>query len=486
MSDDRGSVVWAVPVWARLLMLVAMMGVGGCADYLREKQLESVAKGWCQTIRASQVIPVYPLTADLRPGDVFMVQTPIASQASVYRQRGFLALDDHRTRLKKVGYDGVYFNGYFKDPHIVDPSDPHDYPTRKAEFFTGEDAADKARASLSAAAAPRAAFPTYTFEVSSGLSGAAALPIQGIPVGLNFLNTQKASGTVTIADARTYGASEDALYKGLTEWAERNRMVLSETARVSRTPVYLRVVSRVYLTGSVVVSLSRSDAGGAGVEVGKAPKVPPMTDDNGDLNPTYEQVLEALNTKPDPVTELANAGGALQFVAASSSTVTMAESFDTLLVIGYLGFDVPVYRGGMLGAPIPTFERLEGRGPDTRPDATRLSPQQARYKVGEAALEALAAKNPDKSLRVMTLTVQSLDAGEFRAVTKTEPQSVAKLLRHAAKIEDEAEREEAIKAALTRFKRASTLYTSAGGNSGPRYDRYSDAFEHAFDRRDQE
>jgi hypothetical protein len=463
-------IAWAGRAAGWTLVLAAILGSGGCADYLREKQLESVAKGWCQTIRASQVIPVYPLTADLRPGDVFMVQTPIASQASVYRQRGFLALDDHRTRLKKPGYGGVYFDGYFKDPYIVDPSDPHDYPSRKAEFFTGEDAAEKARASLSAAAAPRAAFPTYTFEVSSGLSGAAALPIQGIPVGLNFLNTQKASGTVTIADARTYGASEEALYEGLTRWA----------------PVYLRVVSRVYLTGAVVVSLSRSDAGGAGVEVGKAPKVPPMTDENGDLNPSYQQVLDALNTKPDPVTELAEAGGALQFVAASSSTVTMAESFDTLLVIGYLGFDVPVYRGGVLGAPIPTFERLEGRGPDTRPDAANLSPQQARYKVGEAALEALIENDPDQALRVMTLTVRSLDAGEFWAVTKTTPDSAAKLLRVAARTKDETRRHAAIGTALKSFKRASSAYVSAGGNSGPRYDRYSDAFEHAFDRRDEE
>jgi len=50
-----------------------------CASWERQHQLERVAKDWCLTIRASQVIPVYPLTEDLQPGDVFLVQTAAAA-----------------------------------------------------------------------------------------------------------------------------------------------------------------------------------------------------------------------------------------------------------------------------------------------------------------------------------------------------------------------------------------------------------------------
>ena len=44
------------------------------------------------TIRGSQVIPVYPLTEDIQPGDVFLVQLPIDQQQKLYQQNGFLPL----------------------------------------------------------------------------------------------------------------------------------------------------------------------------------------------------------------------------------------------------------------------------------------------------------------------------------------------------------------------------------------------------------
>jgi hypothetical protein len=58
-----------------------------------------VAKDWCETIRAAQVIPVFPLTEDMQPGDVFMVRKPLGEQEKEFREKGFLALDDHRVRL---------------------------------------------------------------------------------------------------------------------------------------------------------------------------------------------------------------------------------------------------------------------------------------------------------------------------------------------------------------------------------------------------
>jgi hypothetical protein len=53
------------------------------------------------------------------------------------------------------------------------------------------------------------------------------------------------------------------------------------------------------------------------------------------------------------------AGVGVKFLSASNSSVTWSESFDRMLVLGYLGFDVPIFRDGTLGVPIPTFERLE-------------------------------------------------------------------------------------------------------------------------------
>ena len=71
-------------------------------------QLERIAKDWALGIRASQVIPVYPLTEDLQPGDVFLVQTPVEEQTRLYLEKGFLPLENLVTRLRVNGYQDFY------------------------------------------------------------------------------------------------------------------------------------------------------------------------------------------------------------------------------------------------------------------------------------------------------------------------------------------------------------------------------------------
>jgi len=79
--DDDGTADEAMAqdlAWISTLGAVVLLLVGGCAN--KERQLEQVAKDWCLTIRASQVIPVYPMTEDLQPGDVFLVQRTVDEQ----------------------------------------------------------------------------------------------------------------------------------------------------------------------------------------------------------------------------------------------------------------------------------------------------------------------------------------------------------------------------------------------------------------------
>jgi hypothetical protein len=77
----------------------------------------------------------------------------------------------------------------------------------------------------------------------------------------------------------------------------------------------------------------------------------------------YTNLLGALNTMQSSATSAAQAGGAVKFVAASDSTVGLSQSFDRLLAIGYLGFDVPITTNGNIGSPIPTFQRINREVP---------------------------------------------------------------------------------------------------------------------------
>ncbi|HVR39372.1 MAG TPA: hypothetical protein VMU84_09765, partial [Thermoanaerobaculia bacterium] len=67
-------------------------------------QLSRVAKDWCLTIRASQVIPTYPLTEDLQVGDVYLVTTPIDQEVKQLESDGFLPLDNLIARVLTTGY----------------------------------------------------------------------------------------------------------------------------------------------------------------------------------------------------------------------------------------------------------------------------------------------------------------------------------------------------------------------------------------------
>ena len=122
----------------------------------------------------------------------------------------------------------------------------------------------------------RAAFPSYSFEVSKAGGLRIAVPIQGLPTGLGIMGAREAVGSVTIRDAYTYGVSTEAALTQLDSWWRSKEVIRNTLADVSRQveePIYLRIITRVYLTGGVTVSLTNKSASGGGLDVGDAPEL---------------------------------------------------------------------------------------------------------------------------------------------------------------------------------------------------------------------
>lgn len=233
-----------------------LVSMGGCG-MSRQAQLEATAKDWCMTIRASQIIPVYPLTQDVQPGDVYLVQTTVDRQQKVYKSKGFLPLDNHLVRLQPTGYDPFYEQSFF-----VHCSDSTVMPARWG--YTNYGAA-------SWSPAPGAAFPTYSFSVRQGAGLNLAVPVSGVPVGMSLMGTRAADGSVSIKEARTFGVDTVSLYRDLNKWADLNADFLRPYGpkQGSNTPRnFLRVVTRVYSTGSVTVALSDARSVAGGVDAG--------------------------------------------------------------------------------------------------------------------------------------------------------------------------------------------------------------------------
>lgn len=348
------------------LCLFAILLVAGCGSS-RQAQLEEVAKDWCLTIRASQVIPVYPLTEDLEPGDVFLVTVSAQDQVEQYNGKGFLPLDQHVTHLVGLPISDRYLNRYGTVDGSVYPhvwQFPTQLPEGQKHGWTR---------------APGAAFPTYSFSVKRGFGFQLAIPVEGVPVGLSLMGTDSATGSIAIAEASTYGVELDDIEPRIQAWATNpdRKQELAQLRKSAGRAIFLRVVARVYLTARVNISLTNSMAFGAGASVGQAPPTFSTPLDGKDAAENFKQTAEvtsqALKSLNDLLKQSTQFGGSLQVTLATTRNVSMNESFRRPLVIGYLGFDFPVFEDGSLGTPVATQNQLNGINQPTVP-ASRFTP----------------------------------------------------------------------------------------------------------------
>ena len=355
MTDRRVRLQWRLGA-----AILAAMLLTGCNAY--ERQLHHVAKDWCMTVRASQVLPVYPLTEDLQPGDVFLVTLPSNEQERLYKKWGFLPLDVQVARLDVTTneFDQFYRTQYFEGDYASE-GDGH-------ERLVRDIAADgSTKAFAQSLNVPRACFPTYKVDVKQSGGFRAAFPIQSIPVGVSMLAASSATASVNLSDAYTYAGDPSDIERTLQAWARdpdnRKRLLDYTYGRPADKPLFLRVVQRVYLTGGVTVTISRTSQQAGGADVG-APQ------DVALLDPSDKSSIERFRESQEAIkgafnegllAENAMPGASLRLAAASSRSVTLNEQFDRPLVIGYIAVDFEIRPDGTLGAALSTRDVLNGR-----------------------------------------------------------------------------------------------------------------------------
>jgi hypothetical protein len=331
----------------RIPTLFSIILLQGCSllpdDRSVQSQLQQVAKEWCMTIRASQMLCTFPLTEDVQVGDLYVVSTPIEEEVRQYHTRGFLPFDLLLWRLQPDGFEQMY-RGYY-DTQGFTSVIPHQW-----QF-----PADAAAGATAWASAPGAGFPTYGFSVKRGDRLDLALPLQSVSLGMSLMNAESATGSVAIDDASTYGVPVGILDRQVDEWASsaEGRRALARYAPGTMTQYYLRVVARVYVAAKFNVALRNGDANTAADTSSPIGTTPPAAA----LVPST-----TTSTAAAPVTiTKGTPGGSIRIAAASRNSVSMSETFPRPLVIGYVAFDRPISPGGVLGPSVPTFQRLERR-----------------------------------------------------------------------------------------------------------------------------
>lgn len=403
------------------LLLCALLAGCGVFPSKQERALERVAKNWSQVIRASQIVPIYPLSEDLLPGDVFLVQTSLDEQVALYRKHGFLPIDAPYARLPVTGY-GAHYRDFRRSREC-----PETRRSGIGDLMYNPPCLEKL---------PIAAFPSYSFEVGGSQGFGIGVPLQAVNIGLNLTRSTHAVGSVSIRDAYTYGVDVASLLEDLDIWAQRNpdrlkpyRASRDKEGKRYRPRAYLRVVSRVYVARALDVylqSTAKIDGGadaqlaGLGAGLGQlvgntvdrtldrvqgldalncglaggspvrrvrdlvggvlgragaplervtevACRLPPDTVDrlmqDTDLQGRVKGLTQMLGNAVDlgvPTSLLSALPSVrLKVTSYTDSSVGMTERFERPLAVGYVGFDVPIDDRGELGPPMPSFAVLE-------------------------------------------------------------------------------------------------------------------------------
>lgn len=246
------------------ILVVVSCTLASCGIMAPKNSLERVAKDWSMTVRASQVMPVYPLDEDLRPGDVFISKNDIASEIETWESKGFLPLINRydRIAIAQAEYDNLYANGFA----ITDAASFH--------------------------RAPNTAFPSYTFSVDKRGALGLAIPLNSVPVALSVAGAQSATGSVVFKGASNQGLTDKAMNRLIGKWATDNKSDLGTLAKGNPGPTILRVISRVYSIKGATVSLTFADTSGTDVRAGAEVNAPELLSASEE---SYKALITQLN-----------------------------------------------------------------------------------------------------------------------------------------------------------------------------------------------
>jgi hypothetical protein len=310
-----------------------------------DDQLARIAKDWTGAIRTLKIIPVFPLREDIVPGDVFLVNVRAEDEAKEFEKDGFLPPDVPVTRLLNIDYKNFYQNDFLSDEFTQMP--------HSRNSVTSDGSPDTM---------PSVHFPVFSFKSLSNTSLASAFPIQGIPIALGFLKAKSVGGTISIDKAVSYGADSSKLRKKLLEWAkdkDNKEMLRDSFTEAKGDPVFLRIVTQVYLAGGVKVSLSSKSSEGASGQAANPPSTG-QASTAGTAEENQADLLKQLNAQSSTVLASTQAGGKITFTSATTSSIGLSEQFHRRQVVGYLGMDVAIKENGELGAQKSSSRRLLG------------------------------------------------------------------------------------------------------------------------------
>ncbi len=217
-------------------------------------------------------MPIYPLEEDIRPGDIYLVDKSIDSEVSTWNRKGFLPLNN---RFGRMHIPKKLFESFYSNSHVASDSVSFSRP-------------------------PKAAFPSYTFEIDKRGALGLALPLNSVPVAISASGAQSATGSVVFTGAETRGLPDLIMQRQVDRWQKDHRKALSNRAKYTDHPLILRLITRVFTIKGATVSLAFSKESGANLQVGSTSATNPTLstrpfDKDKPLTKDYEGLITEIN-----------------------------------------------------------------------------------------------------------------------------------------------------------------------------------------------
>lgn len=249
------------------LLAANSIAMTACQSKPPQQQLEQVAKDWSMTVRAAQVMPIYPLEQYILPGDLYLSHKSVDAEIETWKEKGFLPLinRDSFIPISTAYYDEYYSRGQSENqPSFAMP--------------------------------PEAAFPSYSFTIDNRGSAGVALPLASVPIALSAAGAQGATGSVILKGATSQGLPNRKMDEIVRAWASApiNKTWLSGAAGSTSSPTMLRVITRVFSISGATVSLTFSDVSGGALNVGASTSTPDLISAS---SASYDALINSLNTQ---------------------------------------------------------------------------------------------------------------------------------------------------------------------------------------------
>ncbi|TKC78947.1 hypothetical protein FAZ69_31400 [Trinickia terrae] len=391
------SIRYAIKICAGLVLVavVGLMGFAGGRWTHREQRADWIVKQWSEIMHAYNIDPVYPPTEDVHVGDIFGIAEDLDPKSGELPEGGLFA----SAKIAYVPMTSELMNYYAKVAVFPEtgpaPSSPNgvweQLPAGTECDGTGCKSNNSKTPNIFSEAGtlvrlPLVALPNFSVSRSFDESAAVSLPARLMSVVFGETTASNQVESITIRAAETYGVPAGVAlgelnsfcspqkFSSIDCWQSTISAILGSLRNKPPTKTAVSIVYRLYLTRSIEYTFDTSSAIGAQAKaiaslenrIQENSNVTPETSKAGPVSPSSSAEAPNPGSAPNDAKTAANhlaalhasldaqlkslghlaaghtaPGGTFSVGAVSEAGVSLVQTFERPVVIGYRAITLP-------------------------------------------------------------------------------------------------------------------------------------------------